>query len=147
MAEPAPDQKAKVTLYWLNKSRAHRILWLLEELGIDYELKTFKRGSDMLAPAELKEIHPMGKSPVISVQGPESSKPKVIGESGLIIEYLTEYFGKWLIPTRYISGQEGQVGGETEEWLRYRYLMHYAEGSLMPPLLIQLIMGRKSCEF
>lgn len=105
-----------------------------------YEVKTFKRGKDMLAPKELKEIHPLGKSPVISVQGPNSSKPIVIAESGMITEYLCDHFGgDKLIPARYVEGKEGQIGGETEEWLRYRYYMHFSEGSLMPFLVFKLV--------
>jgi glutathione S-transferase len=90
----------------------------------------------------LKEIHPLGKSPVVSVQGPGASEPKVIAESALIIEYLSEWFGKWLIPDKFPAGKEGQVGGESEEWLRYRYFMHFAEGSLMPFLVVALVMNR-----
>ncbi|KAI9372613.1 glutathione S-transferase [Aspergillus egyptiacus] len=130
----------KVTLYWLEKSRSHRILWLLEELNVPYEVKTFKRGKDMLAPEELKKIHPLGKSPVISVESPATPEPVIIAESGLIIEYLCDHFGgDKLIPARYVAGKEGQIGGETEEWLRYRYYMHFAEGSLMPFLVFKLV--------
>lgn len=142
MAEVAQNQKAKITLYWLNKSRAHRVLWLLEELGVEYELKVYKRGSDMLAPKELKDIHPLGKSPLISVQGPDGGEPRVIAETGLIIEYLIEYFGKHMIPDRYAPGKEGQLAGESEEWMRNRYFMHYAEGSLMPFLVVGLVLGQ-----
>ncbi|KAL4879438.1 glutathione S-transferase [Aspergillus karnatakaensis] len=136
----ATTTDTKVTLYWLDKSRSQRILWLLEELNVPYEVKTFKRGKDMRAPKELKEIHPLGKSPVISVRGPGSSKPIVIAESGMIIEYICDHFGgDRLIPTRYADGKEKQIGGETEEWLRYRYYMHFAEGSLMPFLVFKLV--------
>jgi len=137
----APAQTAKITLYWLDKSRAHRVLWLLEELGVEYELKTYKRRSDMRAPKELKDVHPLGKSPVISVQGPEGP-PRVIAETGLIVEYLIDHFGKGMEPMRYPPGKEGQVGGETEEWLRNRYFMHYAEGTLMPFLVMTLVFGQ-----
>ena len=94
----------------------------------------------MLAPKELKEVHPLGKAPVISVQA-EGGKPLVIAESAFIIEYLTDHFGSWLIPKRYEEGEEGQAGGETEEWLRYRFLMHYVEGSLMTYLIVALIVS------
>ncbi|KAI9932304.1 hypothetical protein ASPWEDRAFT_39814 [Aspergillus wentii DTO 134E9] len=135
------NKGAKITLYWLEQSRSHRILWLLEELNLTYELKTFKRGADKLAPPELKEIHPLGKSPVISIDIPGSSKPMVLAESGLITEYLCDHFGgERLVPKRYVDGKEGQLAGETEEWMRYRYFMHYAEGSLMPLLVMQLVM-------
>lgn len=125
----------------LEKSRAHRILWLLEELNVNYELKIFKRASDMLAPPELKKIHPLGKSPIISVSGPGRPEPVVIAESGTIVEYLLDHFGPEMIPKRYESGKDGQVPAETEEWMRYRLFMHYAEGSLMPNLVIALIMN------
>ena len=127
----------------LEKSRAQRILWLLEEVKVDYELKTYKR-QNMLAPGELKEVHPLGKSPLISVETEATSKALVLAESGLITEYLVENFGPWLIPKKYQDGKEGQVGGETENWLRYRYYMHYAEGSLMPMLVIALVLNSKS---
>jgi len=98
----------------------------------------------MLAPPELKQVHPLGKSPVINVQVPGVEEPMVIAESGAIVEYLTEYFGKWMIPARYPEGKEGQIGCETEQWLRYRHLMHYAEGSIMPFLVTFLVMSSKS---
>lgn len=128
----------------MEKSRSQRILWLLEELKIDYELKVFKRTEKMVAPPELKEVHPLGKSPVIGVQAPEAEKPRIIAESGLIVEYLTEYFGKWLEPKKFAEGKEGQIGGESEEWLRYRFFMHYAEGSLMTLMIVAFLMHSKS---
>lgn len=127
----------------LNQSRAHRILWLLEELKLEYELKVYKRGSDMLAPPELKEIHPLGKSPILGIQGPDMDKPRIIIESGVIVEYLIEHFGPSLIPRKYPEGREGQVGHETEEWLRWRTFSHYAEGSMMPPMLVSLVSKSK----
>ncbi|KAB8527812.1 hypothetical protein FH972_025463 [Carpinus fangiana] len=127
-----------ITLHWLEKSRSHRILWLLEELHVTYVLKTYKRGSDFLAPPELKKVHPLGKSPVISVKPAPDQPEFVIAESALIIEYLSQYFGGWLVPQQYRPGFEGKIGGETPEWLRYRFLMHYGEGSLMTLLLMAL---------
>ena len=120
---------------------------MLEELKLKYELKTFKRRADKLAPAELKEVHPLGKSPVITIEAPGASKPLVLAESGAIVEYLVDHFGSArpsLVPTRYREGQEGKVGGETEEWMRYRYFMHYVEGSLMPFLVMTLVNDSKS---
>ncbi|RHZ53261.1 glutathione S-transferase [Aspergillus thermomutatus] len=135
------NKGAKITLYWLEHSRAQRILWLLEELNLTYELKTFKRGRDMLAPKELKDVHPLGKSPLLSIETPSSPKPLVLAESGLIMEYLCDHFGgDKLVPRRYVAGKEDQPGGETEEWMRYRYYMHYTEGSFMPFLVMQLVM-------
>lgn len=80
----------------------------------------------MRAGADLKNVHPLGKSPVITVTVP-GTKPRVIAESALIVEYLTEFFGKELIPTQFNEGHEGQIGQETEAWERYRFWMHYAE--------------------
>jgi glutathione S-transferase len=104
----------------------------------------YKRGRDIpLAPKELREIHPLGKSPVISIER-SSGPPTVIAESALIIEYISDHFGKHLIPARYpANNNEAGLGEETEEWLRYRYFMHYSEGSLFTPLLIGLFLYRK----
>lgn len=99
----------------------------------------------MLAPKELKEAHPLGKSPVIGIQGPNSEKPLILAESGFISEYLCDHFnGDRLVPKRYPEGKGDQVGTETDEWIRYRYYMHYAEGSLMPLLVMQLVMNSRS---
>lgn len=140
--------KAKITLHWLEKSRSQRILWLIYELDIpskaNFELKTYKRGSDMLAPKTLKDVHPLGKSPVIEVQGPGQDKSIVIAESGSIVEYLCEHFGRELIPKRYPEGKDGGVGAETEEWIRYLQFMQYAEGSLMSLLVLALVINRSS---
>ncbi|KIW70182.1 hypothetical protein, variant 2 [Phialophora macrospora] len=134
----------KITLHWLEVSRSHRILWLFEELGVPYELETYKRTKERLAPPELKEVHPLGKSPVVTIEVPGSSTPIVLAESAAISEYFCDYYdgkGKSLVPTRYRAGKDGQLGGETDSWLRYRMLMHYAEGSLMPLMLLSLIVG------
>jgi len=140
--------KAKITLHWLDKSRSQRILWLIYELDIPnkaiFELKTYKRGSDMLAPKALKDVHPLGKSPVIEVQGPGQDKSIVIAESGSIVEYLCEHFGRELIPKRYPEGREGGVGAETAEWIRYLQFMQYAEGSLMGMLVMGLVISSQS---
>lgn len=108
-----------------------------------YDIKVYKRGADRLAPASLREIHPLGKSPVISVNAGGLSKPLVIAESGTLSEYLTDYFAQHLVPKRYQEGKEGQIGGETEQWLRYRFYMHYAEGSLMTLMILALFIGSK----
>lgn len=115
----------------------------MEELKLKYEIKTYKRTKTQEAPPELKEIHPLGKAPIVTIESETASKPLVLAESGLIMEYLIDHYGPWLVPKRYAEGKEGQVGGETEEWLRYRYIMHYAEGSLMPYLLLSILMKSK----
>ena len=115
-----------LTLHHLNNSRSQRILWLLEELGVPYEIKRYQRDAKtMLAPPELKAVHPLGKSPLLSDDG------LVIAESGAIIEYLLERYG---------NGQFLPAAG-TPELLRHRYWLHYAEGSLMPLLLMKLILS------
>ncbi|KZF23957.1 glutathione S-transferase [Xylona heveae TC161] len=143
MASQAPaEHNFKLTLHWLNQSRSQRIVWLLEELKLPYEVKLYERNKDYLAPPELKEVHPLGKSPVIVLEAPALSKPLVLAESGTIVEYLTEHFGQWLAPKQYAPGKEGQLGGETEEWLRYRYFMHYTEGSLMAIMVVWVIIQK-----
>lgn len=126
----------------LEKSRSQRILWLLEEAKVNYEVKTYKR-QRMLAPPEFKKIHPLGKAPIISIESENTPEPIVLAESGLITEYLIDHFVPSLAPKRYAEGKEGQLGGETESWLRYRYYMHYAEGSIMPYLLTSLLVNGK----
>jgi len=95
----------------------------------------------MLAPPELKQVHPLGKSPVITVEAPGLDKPLVLAESAAIVEYLTDHFGPHLAPKRYREGMEGKVGGESEEWVRYRFFMHYAEGSLMALMMLALVLS------
>ena len=94
----------------------------------------------MLAPPELKQVHALGKSPVVTIEAPRMEK-LVLAESAFITEYLIEHFGAWLQPKRYPGGKEGQVGGETQEWLRYRYFMHFAEGSFMIYQIVALIVS------
>jgi glutathione S-transferase len=116
-----------ITVHHLNNSRSQRVLWLLEELGVGYEVKRYERDAKtMLAPPALLAVHPLGKSPVM-VDGTVR-----VAESGAIIEYLVErYGGGRLIP---LAG--------TPERLRYTYWLHYAEGSAMPPLLLKLVFDR-----
>jgi len=116
-----------ITVHHLNNSRSQRILWLLEELGIDYEIKHYVRDPDtLLAPPELRAVHPLGKSPVITDGG------ITIAESGAIIEYLVDHYG---------NGRLIPPAGSPER-LRYTYWLHFAEGSAMPPLLLQLVFDR-----
>jgi glutathione S-transferase len=116
-----------IIVHHLNNSRSQRILWLLEELGVPYEVKRYERDpKTMLAPPALLAVHPLGKSPVI-VDGTVT-----VAESGAIIEYLVaQYGGGRLIPP-----------ANTPERLRYTYWLHYAEGSAMPPLLLKLVFDR-----
>ncbi|ESZ90523.1 glutathione S-transferase [Sclerotinia borealis F-4128] len=141
---PSSDQP-KIKLYWLNQSRSQRVLWLLEELHIPYELEILHRQPSKLAPPELKKIHALGKSPVLTILSPGATEPVVLAESAFIMEYLLDHFAhgstSTLLPTRWKAGLKNTIGGETEEWLRFRYYMHYAEGSLMPLMLVALIMS------
>ncbi len=116
-----------ITVHHLNNSRSQRVLWLLEELGLPYEVRRYERDpATMLAPPSLRDIHPLGKSPVLDDGGLR------IAESGAIIEYLVE---------RHAGGQLAPAAG-TPARLRYSYWLHYAEGSLMPPLLLKLVFDR-----
>ncbi|KAJ8065261.1 hypothetical protein OCU04_005959 [Sclerotinia nivalis] len=139
---PSSDQP-KIKLYWLNQSRSQRILWLLEELKVDYELEIIHRLPSKHAPPELKKVHALGKSPVLTILPPGATEPVVLAESAFIMEYLLDHFAheSTLLPTRWKAGQENTLCGETEEWTRFRYYMHYAEGSLMPYLIVALIMS------
>ena len=116
-----------LVVHHLNNSRSQRVLWLLEELELPYEIKRYKRDPQtMLAPTSLREVHPLGKSPVIT------DGKLTLAESGAIIEYLIERYGNGrLVPA---------IG--TLEHLRYTYWLHYAEGSAMPPLLLKLIFDK-----
>ncbi|OTB04941.1 hypothetical protein M426DRAFT_320248 [Hypoxylon sp. CI-4A] len=139
----ASDEQPQVKLYWLEQSRAQNILWLLEELKIPYEIETFHRMSNMLAPPELKKIHPLGKSPTISITPPGSTEPIVLAESGFIAQYLSEHFGQetTMMPKRWKDGQEGKIGGETQQWLRWQYFLHFVEGSFMSTLMLAMVLG------
>ncbi len=115
-----------ITLHHLNNSRSQRILWLLEELGTPYEIRHYQRDPDtQRAPAELKAIHPLGKSPVIT------DGDNVIAETGAIIEYILREHGNG----RYVPDHG------TQEFIDYTHFMHYAEGSAMLPLLLALYTG------
>ena len=116
-----------IILHHLNNSRSQRILWMLEELGVPYELKHYQRDAETnLAPAELKAVHPLGKSPLLEVDG------RVIDESGAIVQYLCDTYGdgKW------------QPTPGTDDALRHNELMHFAEGSAMTPILLNLYVSR-----
>jgi glutathione S-transferase len=116
-----------IVVHHLNNSRSQRVLWLLEELGLPYEIKHYQRDKKtMLAPPELRAVHPLGKSPVIT------DGALTLAESGAIVEYLAETYG---------DGKLAPKPG-TPEYRRYRYWMHYAEGSAMPPLLLKLVFDK-----
>ena len=98
----------------------------------------------MRAPNEFKDVHPLGKAPILTVEAEGMPKPLVLAESGLIVEYLVDHFGRDLVPRRYPEGQEGQIGRETEEWLRNRYYMHYSEGTIMVYILVTVLVESKN---
>ncbi|MEG4999603.1 glutathione S-transferase [Microcoleus sp. B4-D4] len=116
-----------ITVHHLNNSRSQRVLWLLEELDLEYEVKRYERDpKTMLAPASLRAVHPLGKSPVIT------DGALTLAESGAIVEYLVDRYGG------------GRLAPElgTPERLRYIYWLHYAEGSAMPPLVLKLVFNQ-----
>jgi glutathione S-transferase len=116
-----------ITVHHLNESRSQRILWLLEELAVPYEIKWYWRDSQTrLAPPELKDIHPLGKSPVIT------DEHRVIAESGAIVDYIIRHYGDG----------ELQPPTSTPEYDDYVQWMHYAEGSAMLPLLLKINVAR-----
>lgn len=117
-----------ITVHHLNNSRSQRVLWLLEELELPYEIVHYRRDpKTMLAPPSLRAVHPLGKSPVVT-----TGDGLVLAESGAILESLIERHG---------NGRMAPAAG-TPEALRYRYWMHYAEGSAMPPLLLKLMFDQ-----
>ena len=115
-----------ITVHHLENSRSQRVLWMLEELDLPYQIQRYERNAKtMLAPPELRQVHPLGKSPVIDDDG------LVVAETGAIVEYLVEK-------------ADGRLGppSHREAALRYRFWLHYAEGSLMPPLFAKLVLTR-----
>ena len=116
-----------ITVHHLDNSRSQRVLWLLEELGLPYEIVHYKRDAEtMLAPATLRKVHPLGKSPVVT------DGDTTVAESGAIVEYLVERHG---------DGRLAPAPG-TPERLRYTYWLHFAEGTAMPPLLMKLVFDK-----
>ena len=116
-----------ITVHHLENSRSQRVLWLLEELALPYEVKRYKRNPNtLLAPPELARVHPLGKSPVIT------DGDTVVAESGAIVEYLIDVYG---------AGRLRPPQGSAEQ-RRYTYWLHFSEGSLMPPLLMKLVFDK-----
>ncbi|MBS0378014.1 MAG: glutathione S-transferase [Proteobacteria bacterium] len=116
-----------LTVHHLNSSRSHRVLWLLEELGVPYQIERYQRDpKTWLAPPELRRVHPLGRSPVIT------DGEHTVAESGAITEYVIDTYG---------NGRLRPAAG-TPARLKYTYWLHYAEGSAMPPLVLKFIFGR-----
>lgn len=119
-----------LTVHHLENSRSQRVLWLLEELGLAYEVRRYERNKKtMLAPPELRKVHPQGKSPVI-VDAEDGGHFRVIAETGATVEYLVRKGGRLGAP----AGADGEI--------RYGHFLHYAEGSLMPVLFTRLVLSR-----
>jgi glutathione S-transferase len=129
--QPRPAEpyiRTMITVHHLNNSRSQRVLWLLEELALPYEIVHYQRDAQtMLAPPSLRAVHPLGKSPVVT-----TDDGLTLAESGAIIETLIERYG---------NGRLAPAAG-TPEALRYRYWLHFAEGSAMPPLLLKLLFDK-----
>ncbi|MES2965873.1 MAG: glutathione S-transferase [Bdellovibrionota bacterium] len=117
-----------ITVHHLNNSRSTRVLWLLEELGVPYEIKPYERGADLRAPASLRKVHPLGKSPVVT----DDESGSTMAESGAILEYLLDRFDT--------ESKFRPKSGTPERW-QYNYWLQYPEASLMPQLLLALIFG------
>lgn len=118
-----------IIVHHLENSRSQRILWMLEELGLPYEVRRYRRDpKTMLAPSELRRVHPLGKSPVIEN---EEDGGRIVAETGAVVEYL-------------VDQADGRLGPplRVDDALLYRFWLHYAEGSLMPPLLVRLVLMR-----
>lgn len=116
-----------ITVHHLNNSRSQRILWLLEELGVPYQIKHYQRdATTRLAPPELKQVHPLGKSPVIEDDGVK------VAESGAITDYLIRKYGK----------DKFQPAETSPDYVAYQQWLHFAEGSAMLPFLLSLYVGR-----
>lgn len=116
-----------LTVHHLNNSRSQRILWLLEELGVEYQIQKHQRDPQTsLAPPSLKAVHPLGHAPVL-----ESGDTK-LAESGAIVQYLIDQYGK----------DSFKVPSETATYQQYLFWCHFAEGSLMPPLVATLVMNK-----
>ena len=122
---------AQLHLHHLQNSRSFRILWLLEELKLDYQLTKYERNQSYLAPESLEKIHPMGKAPILEVDG----VPMI--ESGHIIDYLM---------AKYDSDYQlhPKTDADSQSWLDYDFWMHYAEASMMPPLVMRLVFQKIS---
>lgn len=116
-----------LTLHHLNNSRSQRILWLLEELGVDYQLETYQRDAKTnLAPAEMKAVHPLGRSPVLTTDN------GALAESGAIIEYIIQHYGNGTF----------KPAPDSSAYQQYLFWLHFAEGSLMPPRVAALVFSK-----
>jgi glutathione S-transferase len=126
MAMQSTEARIVITIYHLSTSRSERIVWLMEELGLEYQLETFQREANGAAPPPMKELHALGKAPIIR------DGDTVLAESGAIVDYIVH---------RHAGGRLA-VQPRSPEFARYLYWLHFAEGSLMSLLLIALVLSR-----
>lgn len=120
-----------IRVHWLNESRAFRLLWMLDHLELNYEIIPYKRNEGHRAPEELKKIHPLGRAPLLEIEDRETGKKKILAESGYIFQYVLQHFDT--------SNKLGNADPEKAEQIQY--YLHYVEGSLQPPLMIEYILS------
>lgn len=120
-----------IRVHFLNKSRAFRVLWLLDQLKLDYEIVPYRRDAGFRAPEELKKHHPLGRSPLLELEDRQTGKKKILAESGYIFQYVLKHFDK----TKSLDNEDIDKSEEIQ------YYLHYVEGSLQPPLLIELLLS------
>ncbi|KAM3163144.1 Gtt1p [Lachancea thermotolerans] len=120
-----------IRVHWLNESRAFRVLWLLDHLKLDYEIIPYKRNDAHRAPEELKKIHPLGRSPLVEIEDKETGKKKILAESGFIFQYVLQHFDN----SKLLSNDNSDMAENIQ------YYLHYVEGSLQPPLMIEFILS------
>lgn len=120
-----------IRVHFLNESRAFRVLWLLDQLKLTYEIIPYKRNNEFRAPDDLKKIHPLGRSPLLEVEDRETGKKKIIAESGYIFQYVLQHFD--------LAGALNNADPDKAEEIQY--FLHYVEGSLQPPLMIEFILS------
>ncbi|GAV52722.1 hypothetical protein ZYGR_0AG07130 [Zygosaccharomyces rouxii] len=120
-----------IRVHFLNKSRAFRVLWLLDQLKLDYEIIPYRRDAGFRAPDELKKVHPLGRSPLLELEDRQTGKKKILAESGYIFQYVLDHFDK----TKSLDNEDNDKSEEIQ------YYLYYVEGSLQPPLLIELLLS------
>ncbi|CDO91673.1 unnamed protein product [Kluyveromyces dobzhanskii CBS 2104] len=122
---------AAVKVHWLNQSRAFRVLWLLDHLKLQYEIIPYKRNEEFRAPDELKKVHPLGRAPILEIDYKDTDQKDILAESGYIFQYVLENFDK--------NGLLNNPDRQKAE--KIKYYLHYAEGSLQPPLFIEFLLA------
>ncbi|SCU83224.1 LANO_0B08658g1_1 [Lachancea nothofagi CBS 11611] len=120
-----------IRVHWLNESRAFRVLWLLDHLKLDYEIIPYKRDEGHRAPESLKKIHPLGRSPLVEIEDKSTGKKKILAESGYIFQYILQHFDQ--------SNILNNTDADMSE--KIQYYLHYVEGSLQPPLMIEYLLS------